>query len=49
MTENEFESLVFGSEQAAYEAGLGQYGAVELVTNQNPDGTWFVYPAEATA
>lgn len=49
MTENEFESLVFGSERAAYEAGLNHYGAVELVTNQNPDGTWFVYPSEQSA
>lgn len=42
----DFEGMTFQTEAAAYEAGYECYGFIELETNQNQDGSWYVYPKD---
>jgi len=42
----DFEGLTFPTEQMAYEAGYAHYGLIDLVSNQNSDGSWYVYPKD---
>lgn len=44
MTNSEFETMTFRTEDEALDAGIEQYGFVQLVTSRNPDGSWYVYP-----
>lgn len=46
MTNQEFEQMTFYTEASAYEAGYEHYGLIDLESNRNPDGSWYVYPKD---
>lgn len=46
MTDADFEQMTFRTEDEALSAGIEQYGFVQLETNRNPDGSWYVYPKD---